>query len=78
MMKGQKGYVLVLKTLSHDSWIERLLKSVTRHVSRWYELHQQRRQLAALSDDALKDLGLSRADVYQEIEQHFWDDPMKR
>lgn len=78
MMKGQKGYVLVLKTLSRDSWIERLLKSVKKHTSRWYELHRQRRQLASLSDAALKDLGLSRADVYQEAEQHFWKDPMKR
>lgn len=77
MMKGQKGYVLVLKTLSHDSWIERLLRSAKSHVLRWYELHEQRRQLAELSDDALKDLGLSRADVYQEAEQHFWVDPMK-
>lgn len=78
MMKGQKGYVLVLKTLSRDSWMERVFRSVKGHVSRWYELHQQRRQLAELSDEALKDLGLSRADVYQETERHFWVDPMKR
>ncbi|HEX8595407.1 MAG TPA: DUF1127 domain-containing protein [Pseudomonas sp.] len=77
-MKGQKGYVLVLKTLSHDSWVERFLKSAKGHIVRWHELHEQRRQLAELSDEALKDLGLSRADVYQETEQHFWDDPMKR
>lgn len=78
MMKGQKGYVLVLKTLSRDSWVERLLGSVKKHTARWYELHRQRRQLASLSDAALKDLGLSRADVYREAEQHFWKDPMKR
>lgn len=78
MMKGQKGYVLVLKTPSHNSWIERQLTSLKAHVARWYELQRQRRQLAALSDDALKDLGLSRADVYQETAQHFWNDPMNR
>ncbi|MCD5974666.1 DUF1127 domain-containing protein [Pseudomonas quasicaspiana] len=78
MMKGQKGYVLVLKNQSRDSWIERLLRSIRRHASRWSELHRQRRQLASLSDAALKDLGLSRADVYQETGQHFWKDPMKR
>ncbi|WP_425504595.1 DUF1127 domain-containing protein [Pseudomonas folii] len=77
-MKGQKGYVLVLKTRSRDSWIERLLRPIRRHVARWSELHRQRRQLASLSDAALKDLGLSRADVYREAEQHFWKDPMKR
>jgi uncharacterized protein YjiS (DUF1127 family) len=78
MMKGQKGYVRVLKPASHDSWIERLLKTMKKHAYRWYELHRQRRQLASLSDAALKDLGLSRADVYQEAGQHFWNDPMKR
>ena len=58
--------------------IERAYKSVKHHVSRWYELQHQRRQLAGLSDEALKDLGLSRADVYRETEQHFWNDTMNR
>jgi uncharacterized protein YjiS (DUF1127 family) len=31
-----------------------------------------------LDDMALKDLGLSRADVIQESERSFWDDPMAR
>jgi len=75
MMKGQKGYVLVQ---AHSSFIERALRSVKAHIARWYELHRQRRQLAQLSDEALKDLGLSRADVYRETEQHFWNDTMNR
>jgi uncharacterized protein YjiS (DUF1127 family) len=75
MMKGQKGYVLVQ---AHSSFTERVLRSVKARVARWYELHRQRRQLAKLSDDALKDLGLSRADVYRETEQHFWNDTMNR
>ena len=77
MMKGQKGYVLVLKTLSRDSALERIWHTVTAQIGRWRKLHQQRIQLASLSDDALKDIGLSRADVYEEIERPFWDDPMK-
>ncbi|SQF99773.1 Uncharacterized conserved small protein [Paucimonas lemoignei] len=75
MMKGQKGYVLVQ---AQGSLTARAFKSVKAHVSRWYELHRQRRQLAKLSDEALKDLGLSRADVYREAEQHFWNDTMNR
>lgn len=77
MMKGQKGYVLVLKTLSRDSAIERAWHTVTAQIGRWRKLRQQRIQLASLSDDALKDIGLSRADVYEEIERPFWNDPMK-
>lgn len=49
-----------------------------RRLARWYEVGRQRRALAALDDDALKDLGLSRADIYQESERPFWDDPLKK
>ena len=77
-MKGQKGYVLVAKPLSRQSAPEHWWKSFAAQVARWRKLHQQRVELATLSDDALKDMGLSRADVYEEIERPFWDDPMKR
>jgi uncharacterized protein YjiS (DUF1127 family) len=76
-MKGQKGYVLVLKTLSRDSFVERSMTSLRAQVSRWIQLHRERQTLAGLSDDALKDMGLSRADIQQESERPFWDDPMK-
>lgn len=45
---------------------------------RWKILHDQRRQLATLSDATLKDIGLSRVDVEQEASRPFWDDPLKR
>jgi uncharacterized protein YjiS (DUF1127 family) len=77
-MKGQKGYVLVLKTLSRDSFAERWLTALSAHIRRWHQLHHERQMLASLSEDALKDIGLSRADVYEEAERPFWDDPMKR
>ena len=41
---------------------------------RWQELARQRRALAALSDDMLKDLGLSRADALREAGRPFWDE----
>lgn len=77
-MKGQKGYVLVAKPLSQESAPECWWKSAVAQVARWRKLHHQRVELATLSDDALKDMGLSRADVYEEVERPFWDDPMKR
>jgi uncharacterized protein YjiS (DUF1127 family) len=78
MMKGQKGYAMarsisferVLPAISLEAWWARL--------KRWNQLARQRRQLAMLSDAALKDMGLSRADVLQESERPFWEDPFKR
>jgi uncharacterized protein YjiS (DUF1127 family) len=34
--------------------------------------------LASLSDDALKDIGLSRGDVEQDRRRHFWQDPLQK
>lgn len=47
-------------------WLERL--------QRWHQLRHERRQLWSLSDAALKDIGLSRADVEREASRPFWDD----
>ena len=39
----------------------------------WQALARQKQQ--ALSDAALKDIGLSRGDAWLESERPFWDDP---
>ncbi|WP_437880498.1 DUF1127 domain-containing protein [Pseudomonas sp. LRF_L74] len=44
---------------------------------RWRELARQRRDLAMLGADLQKDLGLSRADIINESERPFWDDPLE-
>ena len=49
-------------------WVRRVLHVFTR----WVERGRQRHQLAALNDDALKDIGLTRSDVRIEIEKPFW------
>ena len=74
-MKGQKGYVLATvlpRQPSLGAWFGKL----GRQLKRWYQLAEQRRQLATLDETALKDLGLSRGDVMQEVERPFWDDPL--
>jgi len=38
----------------------------------WLERMRERRQLAALGDDMLKDIGVSRADVEHVVEKPFW------
>ena len=38
----------------------------------WLERMRERRQLAGLNDDMLKDIGASRADVEHVVEKPFW------
>ncbi|PTQ74062.1 DUF1127 domain-containing protein [Pseudomonas sp. GV071] len=78
-MKAQKGYAIAAalprtKTTATGSLLSRLWKQV----KRWNELAAQRRLLASMPDATLKDLGLSRADLEQEAERPFWDDPLRR
>jgi uncharacterized protein YjiS (DUF1127 family) len=43
-----------------------------------FAVSRERRALAALSDETLKDIGLSRADTYRESTRSFWDLPADR
>ena len=38
----------------------------------WHERARQRRHLQDLSDDMLRDIGLTRADVLAETDKPFW------
>jgi len=48
--------------------------SLLRHVVTWSEPIRQRRALQALDDRALKDIGVSRADVMREYHKRFWQE----
>lgn len=74
-MKGQKGYAMAQAIPS--ARLPSLL-GIWRVLRRWHQLARERRQLAALDMAALKDLGLTRADVMQESERPFWDDPLRK
>jgi uncharacterized protein YjiS (DUF1127 family) len=78
MMKSQRGYAIAA-ALPRGSrpQVLKYLSTAWAQLKRWYELDRQRRQLAMLGDAALKDLGLSRADIVAETERPFWDDPLK-
>ncbi len=39
----------------------------------WHQRLNQRRSLQSLSDHQLKDIGLSRAEVFQEVAKPFWE-----
>lgn len=45
---------------------------------RWDQVARERRSLRALDDRALRDLGLTRADVEREALRPFWDIPPDR
>ncbi|WP_296249721.1 DUF1127 domain-containing protein [Pseudomonas sp. UBA4194] len=76
-MKGQKGFVGVARVSGQSSFsLREAIGNGLQRVMRWVALAQQRNQLSAMSDAALKDIGLSRADILQESERPFWDDPL--
>jgi uncharacterized protein YjiS (DUF1127 family) len=50
----------------------RQLTAAVETVFSWIERARERRQLAALSVDALKDLDISRADAEAEYRKYFW------
>lgn len=77
-MKGQCGFIHSEQAGSPAVLPKSTWRVVWQRLSRWYQLGQQRRDLAALSDNALKDLGLSRADTYEETARPFWDDPLRK
>ncbi len=41
-------------------------------LARWRDNAQGRARLASLPEGALKDLGLSKADVWAEVQKPFW------
>ncbi len=73
-MKGRNGYAVAHRFSFHGF----SLRHVWEKVSGWYEVRRERELLASMSDEALKDMGLSRADVEHEVARPFWDDPMHK
>ncbi|MFI8479207.1 DUF1127 domain-containing protein [Pseudomonas sp. NPDC078700] len=76
-MKAQKGYAVAAVWSVKGFSVRGYAGLIWAQLKRWNQLAKERHQLAALGDNALKDIGLSRADVMQESERRFWDDPFK-
>jgi len=49
-----------------------VMEVVAEHLMHWQETYRQRKHLASLDDVALKDIGLSRADVAAELRKPVW------
>ncbi|ARU88987.1 DUF1127 domain-containing protein [Pseudomonas sp. M30-35] len=77
-MKAQKGYAVASVGSVKGLSVRVYAGLIWAQLKRWNQLAKERHQLATLSDDALKDIGLTRADAVQESERAFWIDPLKR
>jgi uncharacterized protein YjiS (DUF1127 family) len=60
------------------SRLSKHLSAALAQLRRWRQLSKDRAELARMSDDRLRDIGLSRAEVLKEATRPFWDDPLRR
>ncbi len=50
------------------------LKKIGKRVVRWNKNYRQRKQLMEIPDFLLKDMGITKTDLYREIQKPFWKD----
>ena len=58
--------------------LRRHLSAARAQLKRWRQVSKDRAELARMSDDRLRDIGLSRADVLKETSRPFWDASSRR
>ncbi len=58
------------RRMTYQTWLR-----VARYFLTCLDVARQRRQLLALDDRALKDIGISRTDALREANGFFWDIP---
>lgn len=56
----------------------RLASAAMKRLAHWQQARRNRAELTLLSDDCLRDIGLSRADVQQASGRPFLEDPLRR
>lgn len=52
--------------------VEEATNSLVNTLKAWSTRIEERRQLAQMSDRLLADIGLSRSDIYVEVNKYFW------
>jgi uncharacterized protein YjiS (DUF1127 family) len=74
-MDGNPPLDLVLsasRAATRRAEAKRPVATALRVLSVWIERARQRRRLAVLSDQSLKDIGVSRCDALHEASKPFW------
>jgi uncharacterized protein YjiS (DUF1127 family) len=64
------GQAQTRRTPASRPW--QLLRGILAMVREWHRRTRSRADLAALNDRMLRDIGLTRTDVWIEIEKPFW------
>ena len=59
------------RAVASQGWVRPMLRAVEL-LQLWRERARQRRQLQCLNDRMLRDIGLTRADVFAEASKPFW------
>ena len=59
---------------SSRSLLKEKLRQLICRVRRYYSISKQRQALGQLSDDLLKDIGISKVDAMAEANKPFWKD----
>lgn len=77
-MRSHAGFANIGAATNRHLSSTALLRAFWQQLTRWHALYRQRQQLASLSDEMLKDIGLSRADIEPEVNRPFWDEPFRR
>ena len=68
-MTSKSSLATLSGAVSHPTLtLAAIVKFVTGSVDRW----RQRTRLAELDDRTLRDMGITRGDVYREIQKPFW------
>lgn len=62
----------LLRRASRSSRAARAISSTIETLLSWCERRRQRRDLASLNDQILRDVGLTRADIEREYRKPFW------
>ncbi len=60
---------------SVSRFVPTLPRARRRSLAQMIDLHRQRRALARLDDDALQDIGITRAQAQAEASRPIWDAP---
>lgn len=63
----------VMQQINRDlRWHERRRQSLVALIGEWRRRSRGRRQLAAMGDRVLQDIGLTRYDAYRVVHKLFW------
>ena len=62
------------RAISLRAMVLRAMRRIRGMVATWYQRNGERNELARMSEFELRDIGVSRSDVWYEVRKQFWQD----